>query len=69
MVDDSLYNGLVASSVELHDLLDDLQLNPWKYVRVSLFGRKQQAKMSKGDLKRMRKMIREEIEAEENEIK
>lgn len=69
MVDDSLYNGLVASSVELHELLDDLQLNPWKYVRVSLFGRKQQAKMSKGDLKRMRKMIREEIEAEENEIK
>ena len=69
IVDDSLYNGLVASSIELNELLDDLQLNPWKYVRVSLFGRKQQAKMSKGDLKRMRKMIREEIEAEENEIK
>jgi len=69
IVDDSLYNGLVASSVELHELLDDLQLNPWKYVRVSLFGRKQQAKMSKGDLKRMRKMIREEIEAEENKKK
>ena len=69
MVDDSLYNGLVASSVELQELLDDLQLNPWKYVRVSLFGRKQDAKMSKGDLKRLRKMIREEIQAEENQSK
>lgn len=66
LVDDSLYNGLVESSTELHELLDDVQLNPWKYVRVSLFGRKQKAKMSKGDLKRMRKMIREEIEAEGN---
>jgi phospholipid/cholesterol/gamma-HCH transport system substrate-binding protein len=62
MVDDSLYNGLVESNIEIQELLDDLQLNPWKYVRVSLFGRKQDAKMSKGDLKRMEKMIREEIE-------
>ena len=66
IVNDSLYNGLVATNVELQELLDDLQLNPWKYVRVSLFGRKQEAKMSKVDIKRMRKMIREEIEAEEN---
>lgn len=67
LVDDSLYTGLVATNIELQELLDDLQLNPWKYVRVSLFGRKQNAKMSKSDLKRMRKMIREEIEAEQNE--
>ena len=66
MVDDSLYNGLVASNLELQVLLDDLQLNPWKYVRVSLFGRKQKAEMSKRDLNRLRKMIREELEAEEN---
>ena len=61
MVDDSLYNGLVESNIEIQELLDDLQLNPWKYVRVSLFGRKQNAKMSRGDIKRMEKMIREEI--------
>lgn len=61
MVDDSLYNGLVESNIEIQELLDDLQLNPWKYVRVSLFGRKQSAKMSKGDVKRMEKMIREEM--------
>jgi phospholipid/cholesterol/gamma-HCH transport system substrate-binding protein len=65
MVDDSLYNGLVESNIEIQELLDDLQLNPWKYVRVSLFGRKQDAKMSKGDLKRMEKMIREEIEKQQ----
>ena len=65
MVDDSLYNGLVTSNIEIQELLDDLQLNPWKYVRVSLFGRKQDAKMSKGDLKRMEKMIREEIEKQQ----
>ena len=62
MIDDSLYNGLVESNIEIQELLDDLQLNPWKYVRVSLFGRKQKAKMSKGDIKRMEKMIREEME-------
>lgn len=61
LVNDSLYNGLVDSNTEIQELLDDLQLNPWKYVRVSLFGRKQKAKMSKGDIKRMEKMIREEM--------
>ena len=62
LVNDSLYDGLVDSNTEIQELLDDLQLNPWKYVRVSLFGRKQDAKMSKGDIKRMEKMIREEME-------
>ena len=67
MVNDSLYNGLVETNTELTELLDDFQLNPWKYVRVSLFGRKQDVKMSKGDIKRMRKMIEEEIEKEKAE--
>jgi phospholipid/cholesterol/gamma-HCH transport system substrate-binding protein len=62
LVNDSLYDGLVDTNIEIQDLLDDLQLNPWKYVRVSLFGRKQDSKMSKGDIKRMEKMIREEME-------
>ena len=57
--------SLVESNIEIQELLDDLQLNPWKYVRVSLFGRKQDAKMSKGDLKRMEKTIREEIEKQQ----
>lgn len=65
MVDDSLYAGLVKTNVELQELLDDVQLNPWKYVRVSLFGRKQDTKLSKADIKRMKQMIQEEMEAQE----
>ena len=66
LVNDSLYDGLVDTNIEMQDLLDDLQLNPWKYVRVSLFGRKQNAKMSKGDVKRMETMIREEMEKQKD---
>jgi len=62
LTDDSLYFDLLASNTEVQELLDDIQLNPWKYVRVSLFGRKQTAKMSKGDIKRMEKMIKEEMD-------
>ena len=66
MVSDSLYNGLVASSVELQELLDDVQLNPWRYVKITVFGGKNEKKLSKAELKKMRKLIREELEAEEN---
>lgn len=68
MVSDSLYNGLVASSIELQELLDDVQLNPWKYVKVSVFGGKNKKQLSKAELKKMRKLIREELEAEENNL-
>jgi phospholipid/cholesterol/gamma-HCH transport system substrate-binding protein len=66
MVDDSLYVELVNTNIELQELLDDVQLNPWKYVRVSLFGRKQETKLSKADIKRMKEMIQEEIEGQES---
>ncbi|MEN8137782.1 MAG: MlaD family protein [Bacteroidota bacterium] len=38
--DEKLYNNLTASTKELHDLLEDLKLNPKRYVHVSVFGRK-----------------------------
>lgn len=63
IVSDSLYNGLVATNQELELLLNDLQLNPWKYVKISIFGGKNKTKLSKSELKQMRKMIREELEA------
>lgn len=66
MVDDSLYTGLVQTNIELQELLDDVQLNPWKYVRVSLFGRKQDTKLSKADIKRMKEMIQEEMGIQES---
>ena len=36
---DSLHNGLVATNLELQYLINDLYLNPWRYVRVSVFGK------------------------------
>lgn len=38
--DDALYNNLNQSSKELELLLQDLRLNPTRYVNVSLFGKK-----------------------------
>jgi len=38
--DDSLYNRLLGSSSELNALLEDVKLNPGRYVHVSMFGKK-----------------------------
>ena len=65
VANDSLHNGLVATNAELQLLLDDLQMHPWKYVQVNLIGRKQKSEFSKKDLKRLRNIIADEIEAQE----
>ncbi len=60
---DSLHDGLVATNLELQLLLDDLQLNPWKYVQVSVFGGKRpKSELSKKDLQRLKGLIQEELE-------
>ncbi|HOW24358.1 MAG TPA: MlaD family protein [Bacteroidales bacterium] len=38
--DQKLYDNLVTSSIELNLLLEDLRLNPQRYVSVSVFGKK-----------------------------
>ena len=38
--DDKLYNNLNATSTELELLLQDLRLNPTRYINVSIFGKK-----------------------------
>jgi phospholipid/cholesterol/gamma-HCH transport system substrate-binding protein len=38
--DEALYNNFAKSSKELELLLQDLRLNPTRYVNVSLFGKK-----------------------------
>ena len=38
--DEALYNNLNSTSQELELLLQDLRLNPTRYVNVSLFGKK-----------------------------
>jgi len=59
---DSLHAGLVATNQELQYLINDLYLNPWRYVRVSVFGKKQEKTLSKKELQRLRKLIDEEID-------
>ena len=41
MEDDALYDNLASASQELDLLLQDLRLNPKRYVHVSVFGKKQ----------------------------
>jgi len=38
---DSLYNNLNKSAFDLDKLLEDLRLNPGRYVRISVFGKKE----------------------------
>ncbi|MCK5907531.1 MAG: MCE family protein, partial [Flavobacteriales bacterium] len=38
--DKELYDNLTATTKELHDLLEDVKLNPKRYVHVSMFGKK-----------------------------
>lgn len=38
--DDALYNNLAKTSKELELLLQDVRLNPTRYVNVSVFGKK-----------------------------
>jgi len=38
--DKELYDNLTATTKELHDLLEDVKLNPKRYVHVSVFGKK-----------------------------
>ena len=60
---DSLHAGLVQTNQELQYLLNDLYLNPWRYVKVSIFSKKNDKKLSEKEMKRLREMIDEQIEA------
>lgn len=42
--DSKLYNNLQASTLNLNKLLEDLRLNPKRYVHFSLFGRKEKTR-------------------------
>ncbi len=58
---DTLYNNLESASKELDMLLEDLRLNPNRYVSISLFGRKDRLpKLSKSDVERIKDSMQEE---------
>lgn len=53
MTDDSLYNNLASATREMDLLMEDLRLNPHRYL--SIFGRKDRLpKLSKSDIERIR---------------
>lgn len=60
---DSLHDGLVETNRELRHLINDLYLNPQRYIRVSVFGKKEHRKMSEKELERLRMLIDEELDA------
>ncbi|MDO6598018.1 MlaD family protein [Oceanihabitans sp. 2_MG-2023] len=43
LTDDDLYNNLEVASQQLQELLQDFKLNPSRYVKVSVFGKKDKA--------------------------
>ena len=47
--DEALYNNLEKTSKELELLLQDLRLNPTRYINVSLFGKKNKPYKSPND--------------------
>jgi hypothetical protein len=63
LTNDSLHNGLLETDRELRHLINDLYLNPQRYVRVSVFGRKEHRRMSEKELERLRMLINEELES------
>lgn len=58
---DSLYRNLESASHELDLLLEDLRVNPNRYVHLSLFGRKDRLpKLSNSDVDRIKKSLQED---------
>ncbi|MFN6178756.1 MAG: MlaD family protein [Flavobacteriales bacterium] len=60
MKNDTLYANLEAATHELDLLLEDMRLNPNRYVHFSLFGKKdKQPKLTDSDIDRIAKALRE----------
>lgn len=61
LTNDTLYTNLESASKELDMLIEDLRLNPNRYVHLSLFGKKDKLpKLSESDIDRIQRAMREE---------
>lgn len=59
--DDSLYNSMTEASVNLARLLEDMETNPDRYVKVSVFGKNEKkVKLSNKDIERIKDSIEED---------
>lgn len=62
---DSLHTSLLQTNQEVQYLINDLYMNPWRYVHVSIFGKKPKEKFSRRELKQLRDLIDEQLDSEE----
>lgn len=62
---DSLHTALVNSNAELQTLINDIYTNPWRYIHVSIFGKKDKKNFSKAELKEIDRMVQEALKEEE----
>jgi phospholipid/cholesterol/gamma-HCH transport system substrate-binding protein len=61
MTNDTLYRNLDSASRELDLLMEDLRMNPNRYVHLSLFGKKDKLpKLSDSDVDRIKKALQED---------
>ena len=49
MKDEAVYNNLEGATKQLEELLEDMKLNPKRYVHFSLFGKKAKQYDSEGN--------------------
>lgn len=63
---DTLYNNLENASNQLDLLLEDIRVNPDRYVRVSVFGGKKENKvqLSRKDIETLREQLKEDLKNE-----
>ncbi len=56
---DSLYNALVNTNAELRNLLEDMRVNPNRYLHFSVFGRKDKntVKLTPQELRNLKKLL------------
>lgn len=62
---DSLHTALMGSNVELQTLINDIYTNPWRYIHVSIFGKKDKKNFSKAELKEIDRMVDKALKEEE----
>ncbi len=65
---DTLHNTVVRASDQLEALLEDMRVNPQRYVHFSLFGRKEKSqRLSKEDLDRVKRYLEEKRDSTEQD--
>lgn len=59
---DSLHNEVLATNEELQYLINDIYENPWRYLHVSIFGKREKNRFSRKDQDQMRNIADEVYE-------